>query len=471
MAYRIKENQPERSRSSAESRPASLDEHRRSKPRSIERLTSLDAFRGFIMILLAANGFGIYALSRTEASSELWTLIDRDWFEQVAFHFEHPPWQSNFAIGSMTAGIGNPWTLWKVSFWDLIQPSFMFMVGAAMPFSYARRERDGQSAFVRGLHAFVRAVVLVLLGVFLYSKGYESTNWIFPNVLAQIGLGYFFVYLIAGFPTWGQWVSFAVILVGTTLAIQFIPLKSEFNPDAVKASYDRGEILEEPYQQWSKNWNIFHEFDVWFLNKFPRPEADNGDPIPFEYNNGGYTTLNFVPSMATMLLGVFCGQFILTSPKKFKTFLVLFLAGILCTSLGVAAGATCCPIIKKIWTPAWVLFSGGYVILMLSLFYLLFDLIPFKPLAFPLVVIGMNSILVYMMGQLLKPWIYREVVMKHFDWAVENLLGWIAQLSGLKYTGSEMLELFGPVVYSTSVALFIWLTCYWLYRRRLFVRI
>ncbi|TWT56825.1 hypothetical protein KOR42_01800 [Thalassoglobus neptunius] len=475
MAYKIKESTPDPKRPEETVQPqgktVAAKPSSEASGRSLSRLTSLDAFRGFIMIMLAANGFGTYALSQTEEPSQLWTIIDHQTLEKIAFHFEHPPWQSNFVPGSMDAGEGNAWAKWKVSFWDLIQPAFMFMVGMAMPFSYSRRSREGQSRWRMILHALIRAVVLVLLGVFLYSRNEPSTHWLFTNVLAQIGLGYFILFLIFQLSRRWQWASLAAVLVVTTCIMQFAPPTGQYVPELVNASYEQGEILAPPYERWSKNWNAFSDFDVWFLNQFPRPERDDPEEIPFRFNRGGYTTLNFLPSIVTMLLGAIIGQFVMTAPRSAKTFWVLVGAALLCTSLGVFAGATCCPIIKRIWTPAWALFSGGYVIGMLAIFYLIFDVWSLKRLAFPLVVVGMNSIAVYMMGQMLKGWIYREIVTRHFGWLIHSGLNQVARMTDSRFTGAELFDMFHPVIQATSVALVIWLICYWMFRQRIFIRI
>ena len=93
------------------------------------------------------------------------------------FHFRHAKWVAvNETFG--------------IAFWDLIQPSFMFMVGVAMPFSYNRRTALGESGIRRFLHALIRAVILVLMGVFLYSLGgHPRTNWIFPKRSGSNRLG------------------------------------------------------------------------------------------------------------------------------------------------------------------------------------------------------------------------------------------------------------------------------------------
>ncbi|MFM7865317.1 MAG: hypothetical protein ACKPHU_13975, partial [Planctomycetaceae bacterium] len=135
---------------------------------------------------------------------------------------------------------------------------------------------------------------------------------------------------------------------------------------------------------------------------------------PYEPNRGGYTTLNFIPSIGTTLLGIICGQLLFsnqrTAMEKLGLLLVLAVG---CFVLGVAAHQTVCPIVKRIWTPSWVLFSGGYVIAMLAVFYLLFDILPLRILAFPLVVVGTNSILTYMLGQTISGWVREQVVRVH----------------------------------------------------------
>ncbi len=476
MTYKLKPDSPEKQPLKPISDiPTGDSEKKRTRLKDApKRMVSLDAFRGFIMILLAAEGFGLAALASINNESVLAGFVDKEWAEAISFHFDHPPWQSQFLPGETDATIGNPWLRWKVSFWDLIQPSFMFMVGVAMPFSYSRREAFGQSAWKRTLHALIRAIVLVLLGVFLYSLEQPSTNWIFPNVLAQIGLGYFFAYLLLGKPLWAQWTALAVILIGTWIGIHVSPADPNYEPTLVNASFERGEIFAEPYAQWSKNGNAFHTFDVWFLNKFPRPDGN-----PFDFNRGGYSTLNFVPSIATTLLGILCGQLLLSPlPNKRKlSYLLLF--GLACWAMGVIAGASCCPIVKRIWTPAWVLFSGGYVIWMLAFFFVLFDMLPFKKLAFPLVVIGMNSLAVYLMGELLRHWFVTKVMMIHFGWVLQNLLAFFAQQTNLiarlnvppEETGVAMYQALQPVVDPISAFIIIWLIAYYLYRQRIFFRI
>lgn len=150
------------------------------------RLVSLDTYRGLVMCLLAINGLAVAAVAKKlgfagDAEVETWSAQIWQW---LAFHNSHPMWNSQYYI------VG-------CSLWDLIQPAFMFMVGVAMPYSYASRQSRGQTQTQLTTHALIRAVVLVLIGVYLQTRGSGlATNRLFTNVLAQIGLGYFFVFLL-----------------------------------------------------------------------------------------------------------------------------------------------------------------------------------------------------------------------------------------------------------------------------------
>lgn len=435
------------------------------------RLVSLDAYRGFIMTMLAASGFGIASFASLPEDAPVWEVSSREFWEQLAFHFEHPAWESRFG-------------LMGVSFWDLIQPAFMFMVGVAMPFSFARREKLGQKKWARVAHAFRRAVVLVLIGVFLYSLGSERTNWIFPNVLAQIGLGYFFAYLLLGRSRWVQWTALGAILIGYWLFFWQYSPPPGYDFAAVNANAERGEMYSGRFAPWSKNGNAAHAFDVAFLNLLRNPTDEQlaavgarhdakswtpdflrkwlfDNPVPFTFNGGGYQTLNFVPSIGTTLLGILCGQLLIKRRKPWRTVGILAGWGAGCMLLGLLAGEFACPIVKRIWTPSWVLFSGAYVIWMLAAFYVVFDILPLRKLAFPLAVIGMNSIALYLMGELIRGWTRSKVVDIH-------LTGFLQTIFGVDALADNM---YGRLIMPTATFAIFWLIAYWMYRQRYFIRI
>ena len=107
--------------------------------------------------------------------------------------------------------------------WDLIMPAFLFMVGVALPFSIASRRRRGQGSARLFAHAVWRSIVLVLLGILIMSIGEPRSGLNFINVLAQIGLGYWFVFLMAERSFRTQALTFVAILVGCWLWFYFVP--------------------------------------------------------------------------------------------------------------------------------------------------------------------------------------------------------------------------------------------------------
>jgi predicted acyltransferase len=396
------------------------------------RLVSLDAYRGLIMLTLASGAFGLHAYAKTvppdSPHAGFWHL--------VYFHTDHPEWISNFHY------VG-------VCCWDLIQPAFMFMVGVAMPFSYAKRLNRGDSYAQMTLHALVRSILLVLLGVFLESTNHEQTMWHFVNVLSQIGLGYMFVYFLMGRHPALQILAGIAILAGYWYWFVHTPV-----PGAAS--------MEDFARHFQKNENAAAYFDRKFLNWFPREE-------PFKANGGGYTTLNFVPSIVTMLLGVMCGELLMDSRPGKEKVIRLIGAGLLCMGLGVAAGETACPIVKRIWTPSWVLFSGAYVIWGLAAFYTIVDVFEWKRWAFFLVVLGVNSILLYMMGSLMRPWVESQLRI-HFG--MNNVTpGWLERFLEIQHGQSIFDGPYSSITRRTGAMIVFWLICVWLYLQRTFVRI
>jgi heparan-alpha-glucosaminide N-acetyltransferase len=389
------------------------------------RLVSLDAYRGLTMLAMASGGLGLYRVAENMkeagSSSPFW--------DAVAYQFEHVEW-----VGCAA--------------WDLIQPSFMFMVGVAMAYSYASRAAHGQTWGQMLRHALVRSLVLVLLGVFLRSDGRSQTYFTFEDVLSQIGLGYTFLFLLWNRPTWVQFTAAFGILVGYWALFYFYPLPPEgfdYSSVGVPRNWPH---LEGVAAHWDKNTNAAHYFDVWFLNLFPREK-------PFAFNYGGYLTLSFIPSLATMIFGLIAGELLRTGWSDRRKMLLLVGSGL----LGLASGWALdhlgiCPIVKRIWTPSWTLFSTGWTLLILAVFYFVVDVLGFRRWTFPVVVVGMNSITMYFLAETSKSW-FGESIKTHFGMRPFELLG----------------DIWKPFMYQFWVLLAMWLFLYWLYRQRIFVRI
>jgi predicted acyltransferase len=410
------------------SEPLSSLDAPRTRPTTSERLQSLDAYRGLIMITLAFGGFGLAGTARNHLGAE-----PNSGFWQGVYHeFEHAEW----------CGCG---------YWDLIQPSFMFMVGVSMAYSYLKRQREGQSWGRMFGHAIARGVILALLGIFLTSNGSKSTNWQFMNVLTQIGLGYPLLFLLWGRSTRTHAIVAAALLLGTWALYAFYPAKgidpATGAPNIGVTAKWAQDNLAGVGPAWHKNVNVGQAIDTPLLNAIPRRE-------PFVYNTGGYQTINFIPSLATMLFGLMCGELLRSEREQKRKLQTLIVAGIAGLGLGLVWSWLGVPIVKRIWTPSWALYSTGWCLLILATLYALIDVRRWRALSFPLLVVGMNSIAIYSMSMTLKPWVGRTLQ---------------------THLGENVYKIFGPLnspfVQSTMVGLVFWLVCYWMYRRKIFLRI
>jgi len=390
------------------------------------RLVSLDAYRGLAMLLMASEGLGIGAVARREAyrNSRFWQFL--------AYQTDHVPW-----VGC--------------ALWDLIQPSFMFMVGVAMPFSIAARRARGQTFGHMFGHALWRSFLLAFLGIFLRSIGRPMLNFTFEDVLTQIGLGYPFLFLLAFTKPRTQLIAAILILAGYWAAFAAYP-KPPADFDFASVGVHSDFVHPQGFAaHWDKNTNFAHHADVWFLNLFPREPGK-----PFAYNGGGYLTLSFVPSLATMIFGLLAGGVLKREdlPPSKKVGLLLigsaigFVSGLLLDRLNL------CPIVKRIWTPSWALFAAGWTFLLLAGFYELIDRAGKRRWAFPLVVVGMNSIAMYVLAHLSAGFI-------------ESSLRTVFGPGIFRPFGTN----FEPMVEPALVLVVLWLVLLWMYRRKIFLRI
>lgn len=393
-----------------------------------ERLLSLDAYRGLIMIALAFNGFGL----ADTATRHLKENPDSSFWQFLKYQFSHVEWEG-------------------CAFWDMIQPSFMFMVGVSMAYSYVKRQRRGDSWGSMFGHAIVRSLVLILLGVFLSSTSEKSTNWVFMNVLSQIGLGYPFLFLMWGRHVAIQFIVVAFLLVGMGLLYTNYPtagidIESGNSSLGIEAEWAKEHLAGVP-AAWHKSANVGQAVDLVALNWFPREK-------PFEFNRGGYQTINFIPSLATMLLGLICGELLRATWTGGRKVASLVGLGALLFCLGWVGDVYGWPIIKRIWTPTWALYSTGICCWILAGLYGVIDVLGFRAWSMFLVVVGMNSIAIYMMGQLLRGWTARQLEI-HFGAGLFSFLG----------------ENYVPMLTATSVGIAFWLVCYWMMRQKIFIRV
>ncbi len=348
-----------------------------------QRYIALDAFRGFIMFTLASEGFGFGALQNDPT------------YGRVASWFEHVPW---------TGAV----------FWDLIQPSFMFMVGVAMPFALARRTEQGATPRQNLKHVAIRSLKLILLSQFLIIVSDQKVQFQLINVLSQIAFTYILTYLILQLEFRWQVASAAFLLAFHSALFMLFP---------------------GPEGSFSREGNIGAVIDKAILG----------------YNyHGYYVTINFITSTVTTLFGAWTGNLLRTRRPLVGKLRILALASLAAFVTGLALSPLV-PMVKRLWTASFTLYSAGWVLLMMLAFVVLIEVWGVKKPAFPLVVVGMNSIFIYSAGFLVKG-------------SVDN---WISAFSG----GFKFVGKLAPVAQNCAVMLVLWYLCYWLYKRRIFLKV
>jgi predicted acyltransferase len=355
------------------------------RPSSQPRYLALDAYRGFIMLILVSGGFGLAELAQR-----------RPEFLGIARQFDHMPWE------------------W-ITFWDLIQPAFMFMVGVAMPFALARRVELGATKSQLFWHVVVRSFRLILMSQILMSISAGKMHFQLINVLAQIGITYFLCYLIMQLRFRWQVVIAVGLLVGYWALFVAFP------------------GTEGPFM--SKTTNIGAVIDTHVFG---------------HQNDDYWTTINFVTSTVTTLFGVWTGQLLKSNKSHNAKMRIIAIWAVACLAVGYAIHPWN-PIIKRICTTSFTLYSAGWVLLMLLAFYWLVEVMGYRKWTFPLVVVGANPIFIY---------------------SVDNVLrGWLDRAVGVFTLRFTWLGDFAPVAQSCAVLLVMWYLCYWLYQRKIWFKL
>jgi len=387
-----------------------------------KRVASVDVYRGFVMLLMMAEVLSLHRVSENIPDSSFWSFL--------AFHQSHVPW-----VGC--------------SLHDMIQPSFSFLVGVVLPFSVGSRADKGVPYRSLLLRSVRRSLILIFLGIFLRSLHSQQTNFTFEDTLTQIGLGYTFLFILSFYNQRIQLAALIFILAGYWLAFALYPLPTaSFDYVLAGTSPDWEHNLQGFAAHWNKNTNLAWAFDRWFLNLFPREK-------PFINNGGGYQTLSFIPTLGTMILGLFAGHAIKSSNSRRYNLRFFIVTGFALIALALLLHFTGInPIVKRIWTPSWTLFSGGLCFLFLAFFYGVIDMANIKKWSFVLMVIGVNSIAAYCIADGFSPFISKSLY-THLGQNFDQVFG----------------GAYATLVKGGLVLLLEWLILYWLYKRKIFIKI
>ena len=311
-------------------------------------------------------------------------------------------------------------------FEDLIMPLFIFVVGLAVPFSISNRLQRGQSRRRVYLHIIKRTAILYLLGVMLGSGGlhfnWPEMDWV--GILQRIAVCYFFAAILVMHTKWqAQAIVAGVILLLYWAALALVPV-----PD-----HGAGVITPEGC--------LPAYIDQQFL-----PGKIHEDFYGYGDSNGILPT---VASISTVLLGVLTSHWLRSNRPGRQKVMGLTLAGLISLTVGYIWGLVF-PIIRLLWTSSMVLFAAGLSLLLLALFYGLIDVKGYKKWAFGFVVIGMNAIAVFTASRVFAAHRIGRVF-------VGGLSRWCGQWHGLMNTVAGLTV--------------IWLVLWWMYRKKLFIKI
>ncbi|MRX69774.1 Predicted acyltransferase [Flavobacterium resistens] len=373
------------------------------------RLTSLDALRGFVMFWIMSGEHIIHALAKAAPIPI---------FVWMSSQLHHTEWDG-------------------ITFYDMIFPVFLFVAGVSMPFSFEKKMKvagvtspmELPSSEKRKIYLSMlkRTCILLILGFvvngILRFDGFDKTR--FASVLGRIGLAWFFAGLIfLNFDLKKQIYWFIGILIGYFLAMKLIPVPG----------FGAGILTKEG--------SLEGYIDRLFLPG--RLHSQVYDP------EGLFST---IPAIATALLGMFLGTF-LKSKNDFsisQKILMMIASAIILIVLGLLWDYSF-PINKHLWSSSFVCFVGGFSILFFTFFYLTIDVLGFYKWAFPLLLIGSNSILIYMASEGL-------VNFKH---TADYVFGGLIKFSSIDWQ---------PVFTTMSVTFIQLALLYFLYKRKWFVKV
>jgi predicted acyltransferase len=361
------------------------------------RVLSLDVMRGLIMLLLCAESCLLYvALKGLHLAQPAAMLIEQ---------FFHHPWHG-------------------LRFWDLIQPAFMFMAGAAMYISYSHKLEKGSSWERNWRHILFRSFKLFLFGVALHCVYAGKPVWELWNVLTQLAFTTLVAYLMIGKSYIWQMVCSLGLLLLTELMYRLILVPG----------------FDQPFVE---GHNFGSYADVVLMGKI---------------NSDGWVAINAIPTAAHTIWGVLAGKLLISAHSASYKIKMLMGFGLLALLLGFGLDAAeITPIIKRISTSSFVFASGGSVLIMLAIAYWLVDVKRYVKYIWIFSVMGMNAIFIYIFFETLG-------------------MQWLNGTIGI-FTSGILTTLFGiplnisAVVSALSTLLLEWSLCYWLYKRNIFFKL
>jgi len=356
-----------------------------------KRLLSLDVMRGLIMILLAAESCLLY----TALNDQLPGGVANSMVQQ----FFHHPWHG-------------------LHFWDLVQPAFMTMAGAALYISYYYKLQKGISWQQNFKHIAVRCLKLFICGTALHCVYAGKIVWELWNVLTQLSFTTIIAYLIIKQSTIFQIVFSVLLLVLTELLYRCVVMPG----------------FDQPFTE-------FKNFGAWFDTM-----------VMGKINTDGWVAINIIPTAAHTIWGVLAGKLLIQPIAEYKKIKILLLAAAVALAIGYSLDVlNITPIIKRISTSSFTLVSGGWVIVIMAFLYWLIDSKGLAKYTWIFVVVGTNAIFIYLFFETVGAQWLNHVVAIFVNGLLPDKIQALA---------------------SAVVTLFLeWCLCYWLYNKKIFIKL
>lgn len=336
------------------------------------------------------------------------------------------------------------WNGWTPA--DFIFPSFLFLVGISIVYSVAARLERGATKQQILLHAFKRSLILIAIGLLVNASpilGLDVHTWRFEGVTQRIGICYFVAAILE---LWvgrrGQLVALAACLVGYWALLRFVPV-----PGAGVPGHDI------PFMDQMQN------LPAWLDRRLFMGHLYDGTRDP-------EGIIHTIPAIGTTLIGVLTGHWLKAKKHATKRIGGMVLFGI----LGMLAGELWnrwFPINKNLWTSSFVLFSGGFALLFLSLLYWMIEVKRWRGAwTMPILVFGMNAIAGFVADSLIYGPGYTFTV-KGPNGATIN---W-HEAAQAHFEAAGLSTANASLVYSLGAVAICWVLLWFLWRKKIFWKV
>lgn len=363
------------------------------------RLLSIDALRGFDMLLIAGGGTFLALMEGKTGCA---------WVDFLARQMEHATWDAH------------------ITFFDLIFPIFLFLTGASLTFSLNKELARGRKKSDLYLKAFWRMLIFIGIDIVYKNPGYsffEPSNIRYLGILGRIGItGFITTILYLNFPRYHRIIWIAAILLLYYAALFLIPVPG----------YGPGDLS-------SMESNIVGWFDRTVLP---------GRLAYKIYDENGLAAQ--FPALCLTILGSLAGDILRSDRKESRKVMILLLSGLACLGIGHLWGLHF-RISRHLWTSSFILVSGGWAFLFMAFFYWLIDVMKFQKWAFFFKVIGVNSLATYLLYHFID--FYRSSNLIFFGLYAPTPEPW-----------HEVFEAIGALI-------LVWLTLYFMYRKKIFIKV